>query len=263
LPLGPFNMKGGDPVRIAWTNTRLIRVLQMAYDVVPDQISGPGWLGSEMYDVLATMPPGTTVADFKRMVQSLLAERFKLTVHREIKEVSGYWLEVAPGGLKMKESKSDPQPAAAGASKSDPAINAPAGTFVDKSGFPAPLPDNPLFPPGAGFAATIRVNDLYRATVSNFPLPEIAKFLEPAAAMPIQDRTGLTGKYGFHLEYKPDLPSVTADGGAADIGAPGPGLLDAVQSQLGLKLVRQKVPREMLVIDHAERIPTGNERDNQ
>jgi uncharacterized protein (TIGR03435 family) len=259
LPAGPFNAKTGDPTRIIWTNVRLMRVLMMAYDLPPDQISGPGWLGSEMYDIVATMPEGTTVADFKLMVQSLLAERFKMTVHREVKEVSGYWLEVAPGGLKIKESTKDRESERAGASarRSDSAITVPAGVFVDQSGFPAPLPKNPAFPPGAGFSATINVNGIYRATVLNQSMPSIVKFLTAAAGMPVEDHTGLKGTYDFHLEYKPNLPE-TAAATPADIAAPGPDLLDAVQSQLGLKLKRMKAARELLVIDHAEKAPSEN-----
>ena len=268
LPAGPFNLKSGDPARITWTNVRLMRVLMMAYDLPPDQISGPGWLGAEMFDVMATMPEGTTVADFKLMVQNLLVDRFKLTVHRETKEVAGYWLEVGTTGPKIKESNRAPQPepADAGASKSDPAIRTPSGTFVDKSGFLAPLPHNPIFPPGAGFSGTIKVNGMYRATVLNQSMSTIAKFLGTAAGMPVEDHTGLTGVYDFHLEYKPNLLGAVATGGtaapsdspAADLAAPGPDLLDGVQTQLGLKLVRKKVLRETLVIDHAEKLPTEN-----
>jgi uncharacterized protein (TIGR03435 family) len=159
LPVGPFNMKRGDPRRITWTNIRLIRVLMMAYDLPPDQISGPSWLDSNMYDIRATMPEGTTTADFKLMVQSLLAERFKLTAHRATKEVAGYWLEIVQTGLKIKEAGNlYSEPADASASNLDLAIRTPPGTFVDKSGFLAPLPDNPMFPPGNSFAGTIRVN---------------------------------------------------------------------------------------------------------
>jgi uncharacterized protein (TIGR03435 family) len=135
--------------------------------------------------------------------------------------------------------------------------------IVDESGFPAPRPGNSVFLPGAGFSATIKVNDMNRATVLNQSMPTIAKFLGTTVGMPVEDETGLTGTYSFHLEYKPNLPVATATGGqaepqAADIGAPGPDLLDAVQTQLGLKLVRKKVPKEMLVIDHVEKAPTEN-----
>jgi uncharacterized protein (TIGR03435 family) len=256
MPTGPFNMANHDPERITWTNVRLIRVLMMAYDLPADRISGPGWLDTEMYDIVATVPKGATVPDFKRMVQNLLAERFKLTLHRDTKEVSGYALEVAKNGLKIKESKNPPEPSAA---KSDGKV-AGSPIIVDESGFPAPRPGNPIFSPGSGFSATIKVNGMYRATVLNQSMPEIAKFLGTAAGMPVEDHTGMTGVYDFHLEYKPTLPAATASPAdtAADIDAPRPDLLDAVQAQLGLRLVRKRVPRETLVIDYAERVPTEN-----
>jgi uncharacterized protein (TIGR03435 family) len=244
IPPGPFNMANHDPERITWTKIRLIRVLMMAYDLPGARISGPGWLDTEMYDIVAPVPKGTTVADFKLMVRNLLAERFKLTLHRETKEVSGYALEIARGGLKIKESN-------------NPLM------IVDDSGFPAPRPGNSVFLPGAGFSATIKVNDMNRATVLNQSMPTIAKFLGTTVAMPVEDQTGSTGTYSFHLEYKPNPPAATAAGGqteppAADIGAPGPDLFDAVQTQLGLKLVRKRVPQETLVIDHVEKVPTEN-----
>jgi uncharacterized protein (TIGR03435 family) len=262
---GPFNTGNHDPLRITWTNVRLIRVLMMAYDLPGDRISGPGWLGAETYDIVAPVPRGTSVADFKLMVQNLLADRFKLAVHREAKEVAGYSLEVAKTGLKVKESPKDPQPVTAEANSSKIDSSAKGSSplmIVDSSGFPAPRPGNTVFPPGAGFSATIKVNDMYRATVLNQPMSSIADFLGTAAGAPVADHTGLAGIYDFHLEYKPSLLASAATGGGieplADIPAPAPDLFDAVQAQLGLKLVPRKVPRETLVIDHIEKIPTEN-----
>ena len=248
LPPGPFNMTNHDPTRITWTKIRLIRILMMAYDLPADRISGPNWLETETYDIVATVPTGTTVPDFKLMVQNLMKERFKLAVHQETRDVSGNAVEVARGGTKLKalpaSEPADPR-------TSDPAIRTPPGTFVDKSGFPAPFPDNPMFPPGTGFEATIRVNDMHRATVLNEQMSSIAKFLGTTVGMPVEDRTGLTGTYSFHLEYKPGVSN-------ADSDTPAPDLFDAVQSQLGLKLVRSKVPRQTLVIDHADKAPVEN-----
>ena len=252
LPPGPFNMANHDPSRITWMRIRLIRILMMAYDLPADRISGPNWLETETYDILATVAPGTTVANFKLMVQNLLKERFKLAVHPETREVSGYTLEVARNGPKLK---APPTPQPPDAKTNDSAIRIPPGAFVDKSGFPAPLPDNPMFPPGTAFEATIRVNDVHRATVLNEPMSSIAKFLGTTAGMPVEDRTGLAGTYSFHLEYKPNASAAPAN---ADDDTPGPDILDAVQSELGLKLVRSKVPRETLVIDHAEKTPIEN-----
>ncbi|HEX4275014.1 MAG TPA: TIGR03435 family protein [Bryobacteraceae bacterium] len=262
LPAGPFNTGEHNPERIRWTNTRLIRILMMAYDLPGDRISGPSWLRSEVYDVEATVPKGTSVADFKRMVQNLLAERFKLAAHRETKEVAGYALEVVPNTparntIRLRPSKGPANPP--DVSATNPGSNLTNSlTIVDENGFPAPRPGNSVFLPGTGFSATIKVNDMYRATVLNMSMAGIAKFLEPAAGMPVEDRTGLTALYDFHLEYKPSLAVAAPNDSVAEPVTPGPDLLDAVQSQLGLKLVRAKVPREMLVIDRAGKVPAEN-----
>ncbi len=255
LSPGPFNMTNRDPDRITWTNVRLTRVLMLAWDLPADRISGPDWLGAGMYDIQATIPKGASVADFKLMVRNLLAERFHLAVHRETKEVSGYALEVAKGGpafeasMKMAKKDSNGKPGAGRASN--------ALMVIDASGFPAPRPGNPMFPPGAAFSGTISVNGRYRAAVLNESMKSIALFLGTAAGVPVEDQTGLTGTCSFHLEYVPNsaVAPAQARGAATE---PGPDLIDAVRSQLGLKLVRQKVPVEMLVVDHIEKVPVDN-----
>jgi uncharacterized protein (TIGR03435 family) len=269
LPAGPFNISGKDPGRITWTNMWLSRMIQVAYDFPADRISGPASLDTAHYDIVATVPMGTSVDDFKRMVQNLLAERFNLTVHRGAKDVSGYALEVAKNGLKITKSKDlatltaalldddkKPNP------KRDEAVQYMATrtqafnalVSIDENGFPAPRPGNPYYPPGAGFEVTIVVNGRYRSTKLNASMPQIATFLGGLAGMPAQDQTGLAGIYDVHLEYLPrpsgDAPTVAAD--------PGPDVLDAVQQQLGLKLTPQKVPVEILIVDHVEKLPTAN-----
>jgi len=132
---------------------------------------------------------------------------------------------------------------------------------MDSSGFPAPRPGNPIFPPGTPFSATIAVNGRHRATVRNEPLPQIAEFLGNTAGAPVKDETGLTGEYDLHLEYVPDRPPAPLQDPAglpAPAADPGPDLFAALEAQLGLKLVPKKVPVEMLVIDHADEVPTEN-----
>ncbi|HEY1759997.1 MAG TPA: TIGR03435 family protein [Bryobacteraceae bacterium] len=249
LPVGPFNLSGTDPGRITWTNMWLERMIQVAYDFPVDRISGPDWLKTERYDIVATIPMGASISDFRLMVQNLLAERFKLAVHRETKEVSGYVLDVSKSGLKIAKSNGEaPEEASAKTDAGCSACN--ALMTVDKNGFPAPRPGNPLYPPGALFQATIAVNGRYRMTALNSPMSKIAEFLGNAAGMPTQDRTGLSGNYDVHLEYLPRSADLAAD--------PGADVLDSVQAQLGLKMIASKVPVEMLVIDHAEKVPTAN-----
>jgi uncharacterized protein (TIGR03435 family) len=244
LPAGPFNLGGYDPGRITWTNMGLMRMLQVAYDLPAARISAPDWMETERYNIVATMPMGTSVADFRLMVRSLLADRFKLAVHRAAKDVSGYGLEVARGGVKIKDSIAD----AKGESRADSSCQGcNALVVMDASGFPAPRPGNPLYPPGAGFEDTFNVNGTYRATVLNHSMAGVAAFLGNILGSPVEDRTGLAGIYSFHLEY---VPAAATD--------PGADVLDAVQRQLGLRLVSGKVPVETLVIDHAEKVPTEN-----
>jgi uncharacterized protein (TIGR03435 family) len=249
-----------DPGRITWNNIWLERVLQVAYDFPVDRISGPAWLQTERYDIVATVPPSATLESFKLMVQNLLAERFKLVLHRETKQVSGYVLEIARNGSKVMESNPDAKPVVVSAN-AGPGSSAVASALMgaDRNGFPAPRPGNPLYPPGAGFSATVAVNGRYRATAINMKMPKIAEFLAIAAGAPVDDRTGLTGTYDIHLEYAPNLPRApNSEQATAEASDPGLGLIDAIQLQLGLKLVKAKVPVEMLVVDHVEKVPTEN-----
>jgi uncharacterized protein (TIGR03435 family) len=261
LPAGPFNQSGHDPGRITWTNIRLLRMIQVAYDFPFDRISAPDWLNTNGYDVVATVPTGTSVDDFRRMVQNLLAERFKLTVHHATKEVSGYVLEIGKTGAKMTKSPAAPKEETVADDGKPNSMREAALQYmatrteafnalvsIDENGFAVPRPGNPMYAPGAGFSVAIVVNGRNRSTALNQPMSGIADFLGNLLGSPVQDQTGLTGKYDLRIEYVP--PSPDAD--------PGPDIRDAIQQQLGLKLVSKKIPVEILVIDHAEKVPTEN-----
>ena len=73
----------------------------MAYNRKLYQISGPDWMGTDRFDIAATLPEGTLPTQVSAMVQTLLEERFQLKVHHEQKEFPVYALQIAPGGLKM------------------------------------------------------------------------------------------------------------------------------------------------------------------
>jgi uncharacterized protein (TIGR03435 family) len=128
---------------------------------------------------------------------------------------------------------------------------------VDQNGFPAPRPGTPYFLPGAGFEGAIPVDGKYRVSVLNAPMSEVAAYLGRFLGSPAEDQTGFTGKYDVHVEFVP-APSGGAAVGDNTAAEPGADLFGAVQSQLGLKLTPKKVPVEMLVVDHAEKIPTEN-----
>jgi uncharacterized protein (TIGR03435 family) len=88
-------------------NIRLSSCLKWAFDVQDSQISGPGWIESQRYDIIAQATGPTTTNNLKLMLRSLLADRIKLELHHAKKEVSAYGLVVAKNGPKFFESKED------------------------------------------------------------------------------------------------------------------------------------------------------------
>src|SRR3954447_23523620 len=86
---------GGDAGRVDYANVSLKDVLARAYRVKRNQITGPSWLDSERYDITAKVPEGVPTDKVPDMLQALLTERFKMTVHKETKEESIFALIVA------------------------------------------------------------------------------------------------------------------------------------------------------------------------
>jgi uncharacterized protein (TIGR03435 family) len=256
LPGADVTMRGGpgtdDPGRITYPHVSLFMLLMRAYNVAEDQISCKDWhLATQWYYVTATMPPKTSPAQFRVMLQRLLAKRFHLTLHREKKKAPGYDLVVASGGLKIKPSP-------------------PEGAKLEVSGFPTLLPEassaSTLISPTS---STLTVRSTNRMTLAQLadglgrklmintgaygPLGDTPGDMELAPR--VVDKTGLTGKYDFTLEY--GLPTGVV--GVKDPVPGGPTLFAALENQLGLKLVESKaVPLVVLVVDHWDKVPTEN-----
>jgi uncharacterized protein (TIGR03435 family) len=199
-------------------------LLAAAYNLTPQAISGgPAWIDSDLYDILAEAPGQVrpTLDEQMAMLRSLIAERFSLKFHREEKEFAIYALTMAKGGPKMMESTPDTSPEG-----------------------PPPL----VFRLSAAGA---------RLPGRNATMAELAAVMQRSALdRPVVDKTGLSGRYDFDLEWTPDE---TQFGGLVR-GAPESPKLDlfaAMQQQLGLKLEATRGPIEALVIDRVER-PTAN-----
>ena len=97
-----------DPSQVAYTNLRLKDLLLTAYGVKGYQIAGPEWLETERYDVIAKIPPGAPKEQFPLMLQDLLVERFKISLHHETKDLPLYELGVAKSGPKLKSWRDPP-----------------------------------------------------------------------------------------------------------------------------------------------------------
>jgi uncharacterized protein (TIGR03435 family) len=205
---------------------------------------GPGWTEEDRFDIVATMANGTTKEQFRTMLQNLLAERFKLQIHREQKTISFYSLTVGKGGAKLKT----PQTEAIADADSEPKPR--QSMQKDKDGYPqfAPNVTATGFISGGGKS--------YAAMqVHNEPLDRLVKALSGDLGAPVTDDTGVKDKYDYALRWIREAPgSIPAEN--QDLG--GPSLLIALQEQLGLKLTAKKGPVEFIVIDHAERTPTEN-----
>jgi uncharacterized protein (TIGR03435 family) len=275
-PAGPFvpgemgGMRGGpgtgDPGRITASRATLSDLLARAYDVWLDQISGPAWLNDRSayaYRIDATLPPKTTMEQFRLMLQNLLAERFHLRLHHETKTRPGYELAVASGGPKLK--------------KWDPAANAAPGKFgVDGNGFPT-LPAGSsvgfVIPKGGG---EVPIRMTHRETMAMFcrglgadiNISNGAPIGGPQAR--VVDKTGLTGTYEFTLEFAGSagalgmMPSAPAEGEpgmplASEPAGGAPDIFTAVEKQLGLKVVKVRdIPVDILMVDNADKVPTEN-----
>jgi uncharacterized protein (TIGR03435 family) len=240
-PLGPLGLrsdqKGGpgtsDPGMFTCRNCSLYWVLADAYPIHGYDFSGPDWLQSERFDFIAKIPAGATREEFQKMLQTLLAERFKLSVHRENRPMEVYELTVAKNGPKV--NRGTPKETAGGDSAS--------GTLKrDADGFP-------ILTNGTSMAI---VPGHARMQSQNQPMAWLAERLSQQLQVPVTDATGLTGNYDFTLSWSWD-----EDGPGAQAAAQAD-LVRAVQSQLGFKLERKKGQGEVLVVDHIEKIPSEN-----
>jgi uncharacterized protein (TIGR03435 family) len=231
--------------RIEVTNLPLRMLIRMAYGSENIQtagqiVGGPGWIGTDRFDIVAKAEgdPGLDAQGrptrLITMLKALLEERFKVKAHTEMREAQTYALVLANKdgklGPEMHESKADCY---------SPASPPPQGQAPD----PQRL---------CGIRGTPSV------TALGTSMMQMAQLFSqyPVVGRPVTDRTGLSGRYDWHLEFvpaflpgpNPDSPPVANP--AADSG---PTLFTAIQEQLGLKLQSEKAQVEYLIIDQVER----------
>ena len=200
-------------------------------------IGSPGASAANLpkFDVQAKPPDNTHPDDRRAMMRALLADRFKLRVRRQTRQMPVYALIVArPGhlGPKLAPSRFDCQPYVA-QRNAGRAVEEP----VDANGVGWCNPLNENGPMVAGVMVARRAG----------PVSVLAQRLQTSVDRPILDATGLSGNYEWDLRYafRPDAP--------ADF----PTLFTALQEQLGLKLETRQAPIEALVVDHVE-LPTAD-----
>lgn len=257
----------------------LYDLISTAYKVKPYQVEGPDWMRVQRFDILAKMPPGATKDDVPVMLQALLKERFKLEFHREKKEHPVYALIVAPGGLKMKEAEPDvpvapdaePKPLAKGEmvmGSGDNAVRYKQG--ADGTSGVASSAKTGAVKFSVGPDGVMRY-EFSKLEISSF-VEQLSQYLDK----PVIDMTELKGKYQIAFDLsREDLMNVArkngvvipagagrgdAAGGAPAEAASDPagGTIFTSIKQLGLKLDSRKLPVDIIVVDHVEKMPTGN-----
>ena len=228
--------------RLTADNAPLKLLIQNAYAVQAYQIlGGPGWINSDGYDIEAKPETDIDYKQMELMLQSLLAERFKLTLHRETRELPVYTLTAAKSGLKLPLPKE--------------------GACV------SPPPGAPLPPPQAGAAmpcGTLGVGmgeTGLRMQGNKVSITELVAELAAVLGVPVLDKTDFIGKFNVDLSFTPD-ENIQGLGGTLSAAPPPPdparpNIFTALQEQMGLKLTSSKGPVEVLVIDRVER-PTAN-----
>ena len=216
------------------TNTALRMLIVNAYDVTSDRLlGGPGWISNERFDILASAPAGTSESTMRTMLQTLLADRFKLVLRREAREMAAYSLVIARNDARLEK----------------------ALLPVDCK---APRPESKAVVGEAGQPACSWLvtrqpgSDLSTYHSGGVSLDELARQLSSYVGRPVINRTQLEGEFQFEFSWLRDIKAA-APAAAND----GPSLFTALQEQLGLKLESSRVPIDVLVIESVER-PTPN-----
>jgi len=234
-------MFGPDGVTVR--GATLQTVLAMAYGVQADLISGaPDWISTEKYDIELKLPDSPTqnapkapggigTERLQLTLQGFLADRFKLTLHRETKNLQVYELVIAEGGPKLKETKTE--------FLNPNGINGPEG----------PLPAKGMMTMGPG-----------ELTDHGTTIAPLLEQLSWQLGHTVIDKTELKGNYDFSLRWTPGpseagMNKLMGSAPANDVSSTssGPTLFAALEDQLGLKLIPQTAPMQVLVIDHVEK----------
>jgi uncharacterized protein (TIGR03435 family) len=239
--------------RFTAQNVPVRELIRFAYNLQPFQIEGgPGWVSSDRFDVTAKAEgdipptgPGQS-GPIQEMMQGLLAERFKLKIRRETKEMPVYALVMARSDGKLGK-QIEPSTIDCVAQRGRGA--GPGGR--GGPGGPPPAPPQPGERPQCGMFMGIG-----SVGAGDVAIEQLAQLLSQQVQRIVIDKTGLTGRYSFNLEFTPaqmpppgavppgvQLPAVNPDG---------PSIFTALQEQLGLKLDSTRGPVETLVIDSIE-----------
>jgi uncharacterized protein (TIGR03435 family) len=221
---------------VHYTNITLRDCIRAAYRVRDFQVQGPDWIRDARFEITAKLGAGTQ-DQIPEMLQSLLEDRFKLSLRRSTKDQPVNALVLGKDGPRMKVAEAE--------------VAGQLMTALGPDGKPRPAMTYTVLSSGVQLRAPAAT------------LAPVVEFLSRLMERPVVDMTGLTGQYDLTLTFMPEImggmsasAATNADGRPA-FPEPGPSLFDAVQ-QYGLKLEARKAPMETLTVVHAEKTPTEN-----
>jgi uncharacterized protein (TIGR03435 family) len=255
--------EGGLPAGVTWPPPNVFRnfnstardLVRVAYGLPPGPatervLGGPGWIDNNRYDVdakipdaifaeMQKMPPKQRGNQMFLMVQALLMDRFKLATHIETRERPVYELVLAKGGPKLTAAKELPP------DEPEAPPSLPPGT--------PPRPESMR----QGLLVLRKTATVMEMTAKGQTLDVLTQQPFFGLGSPMLNKTGLTAKYDFILDWTPDRGASAGSAVDSPNDADAPSLFTALQEQLGLKLVSTKGPVEVVVIDHIE-MPSEN-----
>jgi uncharacterized protein (TIGR03435 family) len=237
-PLSPAMIASGeyhftsDDAIFETSSISLLNLITMAYETKAELVSGPGWLQDQNFSVAAKLPAGASRKQTPAMLRHLLAERFRLAVHRDEKIQSAYLLHTATASAKLNTAKETAAPSSCNGVPGH--IRCRSVTMVQ-----------------------VANNLSLRATVNAFATPGDGP---REIDLPVVDQTGLSGNYDFDLEWNDPRAGGGGRGGAIAPANPNTKALSIFEAleAVGLRLEKGKHPFDFVVIDHVEKVPTEN-----
>jgi uncharacterized protein (TIGR03435 family) len=211
--------------RLDFGSVSLKYCLAFAYGVKEYQVAGPPWIGELRYEIIAKAPAGAQRDQLPQMMQKLLADRFKLEMHKEKKEFSVFALTLAKSGPKLTEAPKSPDPNA------------------------------------GGRYGIVMNGNVGRMEARNADMTSLANTLPRFVGKPVVNLTNLAGRYDFDVEFSPEdmkfAPPPPVDNAAAVPLQVGVSIYTSIQ-RLGLRLDSRKLPLDTIVVDRAEKTPIEN-----
>jgi len=238
-----------DATHVRISKLSLSDLVRLAYQIKNYQYVGPSWMNDQRYDIQAALPEGGKRGQVPAMLQTLLAERFKLVFHRESRDLAVYALVAAKDGHRLKPAAVQDAPLASPQLRGGATI---VGNATVRSG------------PGGDSRVTPQPGGNLHVETARMNMTAFADVLNGYTERPVLNMTGIEG--AFYMEF--DVSAEEVRNARRALGAPippgetaadpaGVSLFSSLQ-KLGLKLEPRNAPVEVIVVDKAEKLPTEN-----